>query len=490
MSSLGESIQKLREKLASATSKGGGGGEGGGGSKFDAKKALAWAKRNPVIVASVAVMVLAPVAAWWFSSEMHAAADAQNNKRAEELAALEKLEKTQVEISLPGLAPKSETGVVNTKAVVAFEELTHRLREDAIAVQKAARQHNQRDRTKLCIDVQVRPDNISVVAQNAFDKLHSGMEQLLTEVRAGSPPDDDRVLDQVQRRQDQFIAGEKKTDRKSLSAEETDKLLKALSDKRLQVYADAAASISFYASINSLGLPATPDAGNPPQEGRLFFWQWRAWMAEDVIRSLAAANKPFRSVVEAPVKRLVSIAFYDGEESLAPPKTAAAGDPNAAPPADPGAAPDPNAAAAVGPPPIDPKVPAPYDFGSTFTGRQTNPLYDVRRFQVTLIVATRGLPEVLNAIARENFMTVLNCSLVPADPFADAAEGYIYGAEPVSQVRLTIESVWMREWLGKLMPKELQAARNTNGKTTDDAAAPAGDAPASSAPAAAPASNG
>ena len=66
MSSLGEQIQNLREKLQSLGKKGGGGGgEGGGsaGAKFDPKQALAWVKSNPVIVASVAVMIIAPATA-------------------------------------------------------------------------------------------------------------------------------------------------------------------------------------------------------------------------------------------------------------------------------------------------------------------------------------------------------------------------------------------------------------------------------------------
>ena len=65
MSSLGEQIQNLREKLQSLGKKGGGGGDAGGsgGAKFDPKAALAWVKSNPVIVASVAVMVIAPATA-------------------------------------------------------------------------------------------------------------------------------------------------------------------------------------------------------------------------------------------------------------------------------------------------------------------------------------------------------------------------------------------------------------------------------------------
>ena len=63
----------------------------------------------------------------------------------------------------------------------------------------------------------------------------------------------------------------------------------------------------------------------------------------------------------------------------------------------------------------------------------------------------------------------------PTDAFEAADEGYIYGAAPVSELRLTLESVWLRPWLAKLMPRELQTLKGTDGRTTDD---PAPSAPA------------
>lgn len=470
MSSLGDSIQKMRDKLGALGKRGGGGGGDGSApakTKFDAKVAVQWVKRNPVIVASVAIMVAAPVAAWWFSSELHAEADKQTAAHAAELAALERLEKTQVEIALPGQDPLNQTGVVTPRLVASYESLTGRLRADAIAVQQAALKHNQKDRKALPTNIHISPANINTIAESVHTALMSSMQATLAAARAGSPPSEESTADQVQRRHDQFIAGEKKADRKSLTAEELAKLQTALAEKRLQVYADTAANVSFYADIARLGLPASyTEAGNPPSEGKLFYWLWRAWIDEDIVRALAKANQPYRSVLEAPVKRLVGIVFRDRED-IGPPPGQAAGTPVEGEAA---------SAAPSAAPPIDPKLPVPYAFGRTFSGRQSNSLYDVRECDVTLVVATRLLPEVLNAIARENFMTVTRLRLVPADAFADAAEGYIYGPEPVSRVTLTIESIWLREWIGKLMPKDVQLARGTDGRTVDDPLpAPAGD---------------
>jgi len=121
----------------------------------------------------------------------------------------------------------------------------------------------------------------------------------------------------------------------------------------------------------------------------------------------------------------------------------------------------------VGGEPIDPAMESPRDFTRTFTGRVTNGLYDVRYVEVGMVVAAERLPVILNALARRNFITVVDLQVRPADAFAAAADGFIYGSEPVIDVTLTLESVWLREWTAPLMPlsvrQELKIASPTVG---------------------------
>jgi len=207
----------------------------------------------------------------------------------------------------------------------------------------------------------------------------------------------------------------------------------------------------------------------------MFLWQWRLWVIEDVLNAIATANKPYRGVVDAPVKRILSISVREDilPKVAAPAATEEVPAEGSTPPAE-GAE---VAAAASAPvlPPLDPKAVVSYDFAKSMTGRVSNPMYDVRFATVRLVVATSMIPEVLNAIARQNFMTVISLDVRPTDAFEAADEGYIYGAAPVSELRLTIESVWLRPWLAKLMPRELQTIKGTDGRTTDD---PAPSAPA------------
>jgi hypothetical protein len=409
-------------------------------------------------------MVLAPVTAWWFASDIHSANDEAANKRAQEMASLEKLEKTSVEISLPGVAKEQKVGVVNGKAVDAYKQLAQKLRGDSDAIQRIALEHNQGSRNALFADIKRTAGNTNTIAETVFDAVRAHAAAVLKDVHAGVPPTDESLTDQLQRRQDQFIATLRKAERKALSDDEQQQLKNELRDKRLQLYADAASGLSFYADIDTLGLPGSPmEAGTPPSETSLFLWQWREWIIEDILRAAAAANKPYRSVVDAPVKRVLSIAVTeDVLPKIAAPVGEAPADPGAAPAADAVAAPP----AAI--PPIDVKAPVPYDFAKSMTGRVSNNLYDVRVATVRMVVASSMLPEVLNAIARQNFMTVTSLEVAAADAFAAADEGFMYGGKPVCEIKLKVESIWLRRWLAKLMPKELRDRKGTDGRTTDD----------------------
>lgn len=474
MSSLGESIQKLREQLQSLGKRksGGDAAEASSGKKggVDAKAVVAWVKANPAVVASLAAMLLVPPAAWWLAGEMHGARSEAAKKRAAEHAELEKYEKSTVQLALPGKPPEQlPPGVVGQRTVEAYKRLTSRLSADAMEVQKSAVERNRHGRDKLFVDIGITKENNNTISETVHAAVIARAREDLKRLGAGMPPSDQSVVDQLQRAQDQFIARERKPDRKSLSEEQLQQLRAQLVDKRLQMYGDAARNIAFYAAVGDLGLPASAaEAGKEPSEAVFFGWQWRLWIVEDVLEAFAAANKPFKSVIDAPVKRVLSVAV---REDVVPPPAAPAAEP---PPE--GVAPADAAAPSI--PPIDPKAAITYDFSKSITGRVSNSLYDVRPVTVRLIVATGAIPELLNAVGRQNFMTVTSFEMQPADAFEAADRGFIYGAEPVSEVRMTIETVWLRSWLARLMPRELQVAKGSDGRTVDDPPPAPAEAPA------------
>jgi len=73
-------------------------------------------------------------------------------------------------------------------------------------------------------------------------------------------------------------------------------------------------------------------------------------------------------------------------------------------------------------------------------------------------VDSAKIPEVFDALARQNFMTVINAEVDAMDLFAAIKDGYFYGTAPVSLLTLEIETIWLREWTAQFMPTELKQA--------------------------------
>ena len=87
----------------------------------------------------------------------------------------------------------------------------------------------------------------------------------------------------------------------------------------------------------------------------------------------------------------------------------------------------------------------------------------------SIVVTTRGLPKVLDALSRRNFMSILDVKVRPADAFEAAQEGFIYGVDPVSTVDLVIETIWFREWTADAMPPDLRGMLGINSTPPVDA---------------------
>jgi hypothetical protein len=106
----------------------------------------------------------------------------------------------------------------------------------------------------------------------------------------------------------------------------------------------------------------------------------------------------------------------------------------------------------------NPKAPVAFDYSASITGRKSNPLYDVVYVNVDMVVETARLPQVLDELSRYNFFTVVAINVVPADSFEAARSGFVYGPEPVSNVFMTLETIWLRDWTTQFMPDDLKSS--------------------------------
>lgn len=80
------------------------------------------------------------------------------------------------------------------------------------------------------------------------------------------------------------------------------------------------------------------------------------------------------------------------------------------------------------------------------------------------MVETAKIPLVTDAIVQQNFIAITNVRISPVDPFVAIQSGFFYGESPVSTVVLSLESIWLRQWTGPLMPDEVRLKFHTTGQ--------------------------
>jgi hypothetical protein len=467
--------------------------------------AVDWAKSNSLIAVFAGMVIVVPVgcyfAADWFGESVRAEADG----KAKSYTAVSSALNSSAELPIPGGESVRLEGLPNEKTVEEFRKILEGAKADSSGVYTVALSRNKGT-----------PAHEPVVANSVFPNypknfgdadrvrtlfvraLNKRYEDLLKDINAGSPPQGSLVAEKVSAVEKRFIAdaGVDSLDKIKDEAErqkQKDILAKQLLDTRLGVCNEVALNISMYAALSALTVPSEDDpaiAGlfkdmkdADAQDRMLFDLQWQYWIAADVLRAFEAANGGTEnSVLKNPVKRLVSLRVLPmeavsaapaaGEASTmggaeVPAEGAATGTEGEAAPADGGSAPAP--AATLGPPAIDNTVEAARDFAKRFTGRVSNGVYDVRLAEVTFVAETSKLPLVFAKLADENFMTITNVRIAPADAFAAARSGFVYGIEPVSEVTATIETVWFREWTAEFMPAVLRTALGIQSKSPESA---------------------
>ncbi|MFQ5845549.1 MAG: hypothetical protein ACE5JG_11245 [Planctomycetota bacterium] len=434
---------------------------------------LNWIKVNLATVTCVIVMIAAPVAFWIVSGRMNAAVQEEVKARAAKLAELGRFEKTSItfDYPVPGSRPVKASVAVNRRFLERYEEVVGRVRQDIDQVRAEVLRINRKERGVLVPELFPEPpmERRETLPQDMYLALRKAYRKLLEEVGAGAPPSVQEMLDDLNAARERYLTQILKRSTDTLSEEEQQWLTEQLTKARLSYYADAARGLSLYASLESLDVPQESDV--PARaEGeamtRMFDWQWQFWIKQDILRALAEANASYGSVAEAPVKRVVSLVVLD-EPGAGSSGSAVAG--GASGPAG-GFGPASSGRRRGGSSParggsggrkvarVDPSREVPLDFAVSFTGRRTNPLYDVRRAELVLVADSARIPEIFDALAGQNFMTVLNARVESLDLFESIRDGYFYGAAPVSRLTLELETIWIREWTTAFMPPELKQA--------------------------------
>lgn len=425
---------------------------------------LRWLKGNVYIVVFVAIMIAAPVTMWVVAGRMNQAVRAEVEARAKTILEMSRFEKTSVSFDspVPGNEAVKASIAVNRQFLDRYRQVVEIIRADADRVREEVLRINHKDRTVLVPELFPRPplQLREILPQNMARALQGAYEQLLSDVGAGGPPTRDEMVEHLTAARERYLTQLLKQLTDTLTEDEQAGLTEQLTRTRLSYYADAAKGLKLYVTIADLNVPEPVDfPARAENEGmiRMFDWEWRFWIKQDILMALAQANERYNSIVDAPVKRLVSIFVADvagarGDAGAGPGGFDAG---NSAPRRGRGRS---SGGAAPKRVRTDASREVPLDYSVSFTGRATNPLFDVRLVEVVLIIDSERLPEVFDALAKYNFMTITNARVETEDLFLAIKDGYFYGSKPVSRVTLELETIWFREWTTQFMPLELKQA--------------------------------
>ena len=170
-----------------------------------------------------------------------------------------------------------------------------------------------------------------------------------------------------------------------------------------------------------------------PQD--MWYCQMALWVQQDVCNALATlndSNPKFIDIPSAPVKHLLALdvqpAFnmYVVKGGTGVASTPLPGGPGATP--------------------VPPTEPAARDYILSPTGRVSNTLYDVVQFRVSVVVQADSLRSLIQQLQFGRFMSVLEVDVKGVDLDQALDEGYGYGSQPVVEVKLRCEALFLRDW--------------------------------------------
>jgi len=427
------------------------------------KNVLAWCKAHLlVVICSALVLIIVPTAfvlsSIWNKS-IH------TKRQAEVEAALTKV-KISTAYALPSLDPSipavTLTDAPNEQVTKFFKAEKEKILAQAAGVVKKAEVFNRRGHRALMEGLLPggRGPDAQAKARAFAEMLVGGpgtpaaYQALFQEIKAGEPRDPNllaTVLGDAYMRLKIAKTGEGSSAR-ALTPEESVEITKALKEIRLGQYQGRARELSVYAGTGVLGnniLLAVPKA--PPSNSEVFAWQADYWLIDDLLKAVAAANTmggrsttidSLDPASGSVVKRIQQITF---ERAVWQPKASTGNEPLATEEAADAAAP---ADAQLTP-----------DFKQSISGRFSGPsngVYDIRYAYMSMVVSSGRLPQFFDAVARTNFMTIVDVDLKEADVYGDLERGYYYGDEPVVVAMVAIEAVYLRSWTTPYMPSEVK----------------------------------
>ena len=443
--------------------------------ELDPQKIITWMKGNIVLVvlfiACVGTGVGLPMFAASWSEEVQQSLDNRINGFSD----IDALFKSRV--TLPG-GGEGKQVVINQELVDQYRKVVGILRDDAQRVVEQAKQHNQKEYSTMYPELfadEVLRSQLETLPQKFYAQLQSEYRSLLTTLDAGNPPAVEDLVEKLEGTRVRFMENKlSKPPNADLTKQQYAQLELYLTDRRMSILRTRAEELGLYLDEETLGVPEF-DEQNRPNVGTLFTWQWRYWAVADALLAIATVNGG-QSELTSPVKRLtvvqvLGLPVIDDDMKARRPETVVPDTPNK--PINPSKG---GGAMGMGGDhsnrPTERKPDKKPDRDrernknfnkdagpvASHTNRTDSSLFDTLQVRLRMVVSTSRIPAILDTFAQNNFATVVDIDLQPINKFTSLAQGYDYGAEPVAELTIVLETVWLRAWTVELMPKSVKEA--------------------------------
>jgi hypothetical protein len=417
---------------------------------------IEWFKANPMLVFCVAIILIS-IGSFYYPTHVQA------SRFQEEVEARQQVsQKIQGFFQTPADLPPEEADgpprkiqmVINDKAIEKITDVYQKLGKEADDIFKYAVDHNRYGHQVLLDKLFPKPEDMDDQPYQARIEYLKSFPVLSKYLAAGSPPSEEDKAELFRRDEEEYKRSLLIDVATALTEEQKADLTRKSAKKLVALYQSTARKFHLYADPVMLGgaywQPGpfqVMEWGREPDRPLMWdLWegQMQLWIQQDICRAIAIANKvddPEASVVNLPVKHLLSIQVNPVYIGVNKPTSGTNPVTTVAPLTDAAVKDELNKRL------LD-------NFPVSPTGRCANPLYDVRQAKLSVIVSSKHLPELLNAIGQVNFMTVIGMDMHDVDEFAALRNGYWYGTGDVVHVELTIESIWLRQWTAGHISKE------------------------------------
>ena len=182
-----------------------------------------------------------------------------------------------------------------------------------------------------------------------------------------------------------------------------------------------------------------------PAPDDIFDAQVGLWLQQEICTAVYETNAGSKQgVLDAPIKRLVSIRF---------PQLYNMSSANGAP----GAPPAAGAPAATDAPAVPPMPTAKIavDYKVNPLGQVSNDFYDVLPFQLTIVCEADEVPRVLTDLSRRRYIMYRAVDVQSLDSAIPLIQGFMYGSKPVVQLTLQGQYLMLRKFIGPYMPPDV-----------------------------------